>query len=155
MAFDYAAIARKQYEYFNEHDIGKIQDLATDETRAIYVALGRTFHGRKGLGDYVRGWITGFPDAKIEVKKVIASGENVAVEFVGRGTHTGTLRLPIGAIGPTGRKLSIECVELMTFSEGKIVETKLYFDAATLLTDLGLFRPETIPAAEEQPSAPI
>jgi predicted ester cyclase len=47
-------------------------------------------------------WAQGFPDGKVTIDRVIASGDHVVVEFTGRGTHTGTLATSIEEIPATG-----------------------------------------------------
>jgi ketosteroid isomerase-like protein len=43
-----------------------------------------------------------------------------------------------GEIAATGRRAEVQCIEVFRFRGGKITESKLYFDAATLMSQLGL-----------------
>jgi len=60
------------------------------------------------------------------------------MEFIGRGTQTGPLATPGGAIPPTGRRVEIQFAQILTFRDGKIARARLYFDAAGMLQQLGL-----------------
>jgi ketosteroid isomerase-like protein len=69
---------------------------------------------------------------------MVADEEGVVVEFRGRGTHTGPLANPAGDIRATGRKVDIPFCQVYRLKGGKIVSSRLYFDTATMMGQLGL-----------------
>ena len=62
----------------------------------------------------------------------------MATEHVGRFTHTGPLVTPGGEISPTGRRVEIQIAEFYQMKDGKIRQLRAYYDAATMMRQLGL-----------------
>jgi steroid delta-isomerase-like uncharacterized protein len=137
-AQDTALIVRKLYDSFNQRDFDQIGKLAADGAQFLNVPLGVTYNGPAGAKEFAQGWATAFPDSKVEVTNLIATDEWVVSEFIGRGTHKGPLNGPGGAIPPTGKRLEMRFVEVFRIKNGKISEHRAYFDAATMMRQLGL-----------------
>ena len=134
-----AAIARAVYEAFNDHDLERAGALAAEDMEFVDVPSGRALRGPEGFVDGMRAWIAACSDASVEIVEMIAGeGGSVTTEFVGRGTHDGPLVTPGGEIPPTGRSLELRYCEVYRMRDGKIASARLYYDAATLLGQLGL-----------------
>jgi predicted ester cyclase len=56
---------------------------------------------------YSGSFLTAFPDASVEFRNEITSGDTVAFEIAYVGTHTGTLASPVGEVPATGKSVSI------------------------------------------------
>jgi ketosteroid isomerase-like protein len=56
---------------------------------------------------YSGSFLTAFPDASVEFRNEITSGDTVAFEIAYVGTHTGTLASPGGEVPATGKSVSI------------------------------------------------
>ena len=92
-----------------------------------------------GVRDMLKGYVTGFPDNKFEVKHTIESGEDVVLEGDWVGTHTGPMPLPTGQSVPaTGRKVRAPFATIFKVREGRIVSHRSYWDLAGFLAQLGL-----------------
>lgn len=144
---DNAAIIREVQRAWNEKDLDRFASFATADARMTNVPFGVKLPFR----EYGQIWATAFPDGQIELVNIVAQGDLVMTEFTGRGTHTGVLRTPTGEIAPTGRRVEMPFAETYRLRNGKITEGKLYFDSATMLTQLGLSMPAA--ATAERPSA--
>ncbi len=86
--------------------------------------------------DYYR-WREAFPDGECKVVKVIAQDNWAVVEYVNRGTHTGTLHSSLGTFAPTGRRVEVRYCSVMRVDNGKVVEGRDYYDSATIARQLG------------------
>jgi len=86
----------------------------------------------------LRRLVTAFPDLTQEVQLLVDAGEYAFAEVVARGTHTGPLATPEGDIGPTGRTIEVPFSVVMHARDGLLVDGREYYDAATLLRQLGL-----------------
>jgi ketosteroid isomerase-like protein len=75
---------------------------------------------------------------QLELLSCVGDDVRAAGEFVGRGTHDGTLHAPTGAIPATGRELSAPFVWYAEVADGKITRLGDYYNAATLMSQLGL-----------------
>ena len=67
---------------------------------------------------------TAFPDLKFEAEKVTVNGNQATVNVQLSGTNTGTLSMPLpgmpGSIPPTGKKVSVPDVLVLTMEGDKI-----------------------------------
>lgn len=87
--------------------------------------------------DYQR-WRDAFPDGEVKVTRVIVDGDWAVVEFVNRGTHTGTLKSSLGDFPPSGRRQESRYCSVMRVRDGKVVEGRDYYDSASIARQLGL-----------------
>jgi predicted ester cyclase len=140
-AAENANLARLLYDWWNARDFDRGMAQATADVEWRNIATGQSFQGPQGYRQYQTGWANAFPDAQVEVTNVIADEQGAVVEFIGRGTHTGPLVTPQGEIPPTGRPVEIRFCEVMQMQGGKLVGGRIYFDAASLLGQLGLLSP--------------
>ena len=72
-------------------------------------------------------------DAQITVVNRIAVGNQVTVEWIATGIHTGDLP----GLPATGRSYTLRGVTVVIREGGKIVRESLYYDAADLYRQLG------------------
>jgi steroid delta-isomerase-like uncharacterized protein len=135
---DNADLARRLHEAWNERDFDEIADATAPDATITIVGSGDTFRGVDGSRDYNRMWADGFPDGRVTIDRVIASGDHVVVEFTGRGTHTGTLVTSMGEIPATGRSLTLQLCDVMEFQDGKVRSQRTYFDTGSMMAQLGL-----------------
>lgn len=135
---DNAKIARSVYDKYNTHDIDGMVALAAEDIDLLNIPLDVTMHGPEGFRQYIQGWATAFPDSQIAVINVLAGEAGAVVEFRGRGTHTGPLVSPAGEIPATGRAVDLSFCDVLQIKGGKITSLHTYYDAATLMGQLGL-----------------
>jgi predicted ester cyclase len=138
MAHDNADIARSLYEHWNAREFERNAELMLDDGEIHLVGSDLRFRGPDGVLEYSRMWADAFPDGRVTIERVIASGDHVCVEFTGRGTHTGTLRAPGGDVAPTGRSVTVHACDVYELRDGKIRSQHAYMDSASLFQQLGL-----------------
>ena len=132
-----------------------LSEMIAEDVEWTTVPTGETFRGHEGFRQYMEGWSDAFPDGRAEDTNVYVGEDFAVTEFVGRGTHTGTLRTPAGEIPPTERSVEWPLCEVYQIREGKIVRGRTYFDAATLMDELGFtLTLEQQPRAEEEEAPP-
>jgi steroid delta-isomerase-like uncharacterized protein len=132
------AIAQTVYDCYNARDFERSASLAAEDVEIVNLATGQTFRGRAGLIAFLGGWAAAFPDSMVEVRRIVASEDGAAVEFVGRGTHLGPLAGPAGTIPPTGRTVEIPFHDAWEVRGGELSRGRLYFDSLTMLAQLGV-----------------
>ncbi len=134
-----ANIVRAHYNAFNKRDFGTGATLVDPKAQWTNVPFGTTYQGPDGYQQFLKMWTTAMSDASVEITNLIASGDWVAVEFTGKGTHqSGPFAGPKGPIPPTGKAIDLSFCEIFKIKNGKIALARLYFDAATLMRQLGL-----------------
>jgi steroid delta-isomerase-like uncharacterized protein len=137
-AHENAALARRIYQLFSDDKVDDALELVTEDVEAVLVPFGQTFHGRDGFTGFMQGFKGAFPDIRISVTNQVATDEQVVSEFTARGTHTGPLQTPAGAIPPTGRTVDFIVCEVMRVKHGRIASLHNYQDAASIMRQLGL-----------------
>src|SRR5205085_8433585 len=113
-------------------------ELVAEDVEAVLVPFGQAFHGREGFTDFMQGFKGAFPDIRISVTNQVATDDQVVSEFTARGTHSGPLQTPAGAIPPTGRSVDFIACEVMRVKNGQIASLHNYQDAASIMRQLGL-----------------
>lgn len=135
---DNTTLARRLHEAWNERNFDEIAEATAPDGVITVIGSGDTFVGPDGARAYEKMWADGFPDGRVTVDRIIASGDDVVVEFTGRGTHTGTLVTSMGDIPPTGRSLTLQLCDVMEFKNGKVQRQRTYFDTGSMMAQLGL-----------------
>jgi steroid delta-isomerase-like uncharacterized protein len=131
-------VVQKMHEFFNKSDFNSFINLFTDNPSQLNVPSNQKFSGRDGIKQSFNMWKKAFSDARYDVKNMVANDEYVVTEFNGIGTSDGVFETPMGKFDPTGKKVSIPFVEIVKIKNGKIESSKLYFDTASMMTQLGV-----------------
>jgi predicted ester cyclase len=98
--------------------------------------------GKEGMQLFLSTWTTAFPDCVFSITNTIDTEDQVVIEFVGRGTHTGTLYGPAGEITPSGRQIVLRYCIIHKVQNQQIVEVRMYYDAMGLFQQIGLLDDE-------------
>jgi steroid delta-isomerase-like uncharacterized protein len=127
------AIVREHMESENRHEFDVT--LGTfHHPRYEIVATGEVYDGQEQVQEYFRTTRTAFPDQRNELIALHHAEDAVVAEFLLKGTHRGELR----GIAPTGKEFTCRCVALFLFDEDRLICERVYFDALTILGQLGL-----------------
>ena len=130
------AIIREHMESENHHDFETT--LGTFEhPRYEIVPTGDVFDGAEEVKRYFDDSRTAFPDQRNELIALHHADDGVIVEFDLKGTHEGPLR----GIPPTGKSFICRTAAFFLFEEDRLVCERVYFDAATIMAQLGLIQP--------------
>ncbi|MDQ1677528.1 MAG: hypothetical protein QOC93_2672 [Actinomycetota bacterium] len=135
---DNASIARKFYESWNARDFAYGEKHTAPECEIVIVGSGDTLRGPEGARQFATMWADAFPDGKTTVDRLIAAGDEVVVEYTGRGTQTGPFTTPAGSIPPTGRSVTLNLCDVMVIRDGLLRSQHTYVDTASLLMQLGV-----------------
>jgi steroid delta-isomerase-like uncharacterized protein len=137
------AFVRRGYDAYNAHQSDPhwldyaTQDMAQDG-EVIDIPSGMIFRGPDGLKQFLSSFSAAFPDSRVEITNLFATEEHAVVEFIVRGTHTGILQSPAGAIAPTGRSFELRFCDVYQLRNRKIARHATYYDALGLMQQLGL-----------------
>jgi steroid delta-isomerase-like uncharacterized protein len=138
VAQDTATLAREIYRRFSTDDFAGVLALANADVEIVFTPTGQVFHGHAGFQEFMQGFKSAFPDIQIEVTGQVTTATQVVTEFIARGTHTGPLLTPAGAVPPTGRTAEWPVCEVWQVRDGKLSSLHNYQDLATMLRQLGL-----------------
>jgi len=125
-------------EALSAHDLDRVAAVVDEKFEFEDVGGGETAHGRDEWREFCAKFVTAFPDLSQDVRLLVDGGEYAFAEVVARGTHTGPLATPEGDIPPTGRTIEVPFCVLVRAREGLLSEGREYYDALSLLGQLGL-----------------
>jgi steroid delta-isomerase-like uncharacterized protein len=135
-------LAERRIEVVRHH-MESENRLAFDETLATFahpryelVATGTVFDGAEEVMEYYRTSRAAFPDQRNEVHSMRHADDAVIVEFDLLGTHDG----PFLGFDATGEEFRCRMCAFFVFEDGtdRITIERIYFDASTILGQLGL-----------------
>lgn len=90
-------------------------------------------YGPEGVRIDVAELRAAFPDLRVTIEDLLATGDRVARRFTLRGTHRG----PFMGFPATGRAVSATGITIDRLADGKLAESWVCFDALGLLRQLG------------------
>jgi steroid delta-isomerase-like uncharacterized protein len=135
-------IHRAGHEAFNDRAFDAMTKEYADHIAWTDHAQGRTFRTTQEFkDDFLPGWVRASSDIRITDPRYLDAGTAAVCMFTVAGTHDG----PLGPFPATGRQFVLALCELWHFDpSGRVIGGDLYYDQASLLTQLGLMpQPES------------
>jgi predicted ester cyclase len=124
------ALMRRFFDELNKGNLAVWDELC---------APGYVYHSTNGdmtreqSKQHAAGLLAAFPDLNGSIDDMIAEGADIAVRYTIRGTHQGAFR----GIAPTGKRITINGLEIDRCAGGKFVETWGISDTLGLMQQLG------------------
>lgn len=87
------------------------------------------------------------PDTEMTPISRTIGNDQLVDEMVFKFTHTIKMDWMLPGIDPTGRRVEIPLVAIVRFRDGKLAHEHIYWDQASVLVQLGLLDPGTLPVA--------
>jgi steroid delta-isomerase-like uncharacterized protein len=126
-------IVRVHMKSENEHDFDTT--LKTfHHPRYELIANDEVHDGEAAVAKYYDETRSAFPDQRNEVIALHHADDAVIVEFDLMGTHEGAFR----GLPPTGKSFRCRMAAVFLFEGDHLVCERVYFDAATILRQLGI-----------------
>lgn len=133
-------LRRSRLEVITEHMATEVtkefdRTLATFNGHPRYeiVPTGQVFDGDDEVMGYYLTTRTAFPDQRHENARFHVTDDAVIVEFDLLGTNLGEFY----GMPPTGKAFRVPVIEVFSFSGDRITNERIYFDAATLVNQIG------------------
>lgn len=126
-------LGEQQIAALNAHDV----DRYLQGIDAGYVGeselIPEPARGLDGARRMVSTTLTAFPDLRIEVEQMLASGDFVVVRARVSATHKGSY----AGVAPTNRAVSWRGCNVVEIRNGKAIHSRIYADNASLLQQIG------------------
>jgi steroid delta-isomerase-like uncharacterized protein len=130
---DPAQLVRDEIEDLSRGDLEAVLAYYTDDVFFHDVSTDPC-HGKEEMREFMQAFYDGFPDLRIEIGEVIASGSLVVAEYELLGTHTGRFL----DHEPTGRAFRIPAVSVYAHDGSLFDRETVYYDSASLFRQLRL-----------------
>ncbi len=127
-------LVRRWFEALSRHDVESVADMVAED----FIHNSSTNQGRDGVRGELDYWFSAFPDASLSLEDLIADGDRVVARVTTTGTHGGEF---MGAAA-TGKRISVEEVDIFRIENGRIAEAWAAVDFFGMLTQLGLLPAE-------------
>ena len=127
------AIVVEHMESENRHEFDVTLE-TFDHPRYELIGTGDVHDGAAEVAAYFEETRTAFPDQRNELISLHHSDDAVIVEAMLYGTHLG----PFRGLPPTGRSFEMRFCALFLFEGSELVCERVYFDAGTVLRQLGI-----------------
>ena len=134
----HAAVAEKWIAAWNSHDPEKLLAAFTGDVFYEDVAFGEVSHGSAELRKFATAEFEAVPDLKLELLRASVHNGHGTIEWSFSGTDKDMFK--------TGKKFSVRGVSVIDVRKGKISRSLDFYDAATIMRQVGV-----LPA---QPSEP-
>ena len=133
MAEKHEAIARRAIDdVWNKGQLEAITELfTTDYVNNDPLNLTK---GLEAYKNFVKKYRVAFPDCRLDVDEVIASGDKVCVRWRFNATHKG----PLEGVAPTGRRVTGTGITINHFAGDRIKEAFINWDSLGLMQQLGV-----------------
>ncbi|MBD2732058.1 nuclear transport factor 2 family protein, partial [Nostoc sp. FACHB-892] len=85
------------------------------------------------------------PDLELVPISRTIGADQLVDEMVAKFTHTVWMEWMLPGVAPTGKRVEVPVVAIIRFRDGKLAHEHLYWDQASVLIQLGLLDPGTLP----------
>jgi len=125
---------------WNSHDVEKVISVFTDDVLYEDVAFGALNHGSAELRKFATSIFEAVPDVKFELVSSTVDKGHGTIEWVFTGTDKGLYK--------TGKRFSVRGVSVIDLRGGKISRNLDFYDAASIMRQVGLLPSEKTDAAK-------
>ena len=128
---------REMHALFNDRDLDGVVKRTAEGFTYTDHAREQTLGSPEEFRAWLADWVASL-DGRVTEARYIDGGATSVALFVGRGTNIG----PVGPFPATGREISFDLCELLTFdADGMVTAGEIYYDQLGLLTRLGHMAP--------------
>ncbi len=129
-------VARDWCEAWNSHDVDRILSRVTDDIVYEGLAGARVMTGTAEMKAYLDETFSAFPDFRIDLKSLFASGKWAGSEWVMSGTFKGELQ-SVG-LKPTGKSFSVRGASITELRGSRVRRNTDYYDGAVFFRQIGI-----------------
>ena len=138
---DHSATMQRAYDLINDGDIDGFGDLLA-EGFVEHEELPDLAPTKDGVLELFRSYRVAFPDLRMDVAEIIASGDKAVARVTASGTQNGEFM----GLPPSGRSVEVHMIDIMRFDDaGLVCEHWGVLDMLSMLQQLGAI-PEGLPA---------
>jgi carboxymethylenebutenolidase len=132
---------------FEDKDVGSTMKTMVKEPYVHHVPVMTGGVGYNNVYNFYKNDFVGKMPDDFKVTRISRTvGKNQVVdELIASFTHDIEIKSMIPGIQPTGKYVELPHVVVMKFRGNKIVHEHIYWDQASLLTQIGILNPKSLP----------
>ncbi len=144
-------------EVWEKHVTAEFQTKSLEATLATMTADPSVNHVPVLTGGVGRAQVSHFygthffpnlpPDTEVVPVSRTVGEDRLVDELIHKFTHTMEMPWMLPGVPPTGKRVEVAVVVIVQFKDGKIASEHIYWDHASVLVQLGLLNPGTLPVA--------
>jgi len=129
------ALVKRLYEELSKANIEILQELFTSDFAYYSPSENVTPLSREELSKALKMYYSAFPDFHYDIQDIFAKGDEVAVRFIAKFTHSQEFM----GLPPTGKQIQVSATAIFNkFKDGKVAEVKKNMDDLGMMTQLGM-----------------
>jgi carboxymethylenebutenolidase len=94
-------------------------------------------------------------DTALDLVSRTVGTDRLVDEMVFRFTHDRPVDWMLPGVPPTGRRVEVPLVAIISFRDGKVASEHIYWDQASVLVQVGLLDPHGLPVAGAETAAKL
>ncbi len=137
---------------FVDRDVEATMRTMVEEPFLLHVPTLTGGAGRREVRQFYEQYFVGKWPADTTVSRMsrTVGEEQVVDELLLRFTHDVPLTFMLPGVPPTDKPVELPIVVVMKFENGKIAHEHIYWDQASLLVQVGLLDPRTLPVVGKE-----
>jgi glyoxylase-like metal-dependent hydrolase (beta-lactamase superfamily II)/predicted ester cyclase len=132
------AVTRRYFEAIGAHDVQGAAAMWAPDGREDVRGQG-LFIGPEGLREFISSLVEAIPDLKVEIVSTTTEDERCALHWRFSGTFAGPGSF--NGITPTGHRMEIEGVDVLTVRDGLIQSNDAFTDTMAVPRQIGMMPP--------------
>ncbi len=133
------AVVRRYFEAIDQHDVERAAAMWAPDGREEVRGQG-LFVGPEGVREFIGGLVEAMPDLNMEILTTTSEDERCVVHWRMTGTFAGPGTF--NGIAPTGHRMSLEGMDMLSVRDGLIVSNDAFTDTMELPRQLGMMPPQ-------------
>jgi glyoxylase-like metal-dependent hydrolase (beta-lactamase superfamily II)/predicted ester cyclase len=139
------AVTRRYFETIGAHDVQGAAAMWAPDGREDVRGQG-LYIGPEGVREFIGGLIEAIPDLKVEIVSTTSEDERCALQWRFSGTFAGPGSF--NGLVPTGHRIELEGVDVLTVRDGLIHSNEAFPDTMAVPRQIGMLPP--VGSAAEQ-----
>jgi hydroxyacylglutathione hydrolase len=132
------AVTRRYFEAIGAHDVDGAAAMWAPDGREDVRGQG-LFIGPEGLREFIGGLIAAIPDLRVEIVSTTTEEDRCALQWRFSGTFAGPGSF--NGIAPTGHRMEIEGVDVLSVRDGLIQSNDAFTDTMSVPRQIGMMPP--------------
>lgn len=123
------ALIQARYEAVNAHDFDRFQSFYADTVVWRDPGTPRPAKGPKAVRRRLEAWTAAVPNLKWQLDELFGEGDRLCAQFTFTGSHRGPINDGRGnELVATNRAVRLPGVGVYVVQDGKIADSRIYFD---------------------------